>query len=101
MQRQLLIIGRSQVSGHKWSWTDKWGLDWMLSISLFLYLLGSRAAEREQRVSQRVLSKGVAWLENFLFFLKITSGNLQVLLECTHLRAGGSLGEHRDSVLRH
>lgn len=57
----------------------------------FFFLLGSQGAEIQQRVSQRVLSKGVAWLESFLFFLKITSGNLQVPLECTHLKAGGSL----------
>lgn len=73
----------------------------MLGISLFFFIFWEAGELRDRRASQRVLSQGVAWLENFLFFLKITSGNLQVPLEGTHLRAGGSFGEHRDSVLRH
>lgn len=77
------------------------GQESAVSFFLFFSLLGSWGTEIQQRVSQRVLSKGVAWLENFLFFLKITSRNLQVLLGCTHLKAGGSFGKHKDSGLRH
>lgn len=70
---------------------SKWGLDFMPSKGVCFLSSGKLGCLDIAGSRGRFLSKGVIWPVVFFFFffwLKITSGNPQVSLEFTHLKAG-------------